>query len=224
MDSYPIRKRAKQLVLLLSKQLAQFLSCLTCDLQHPIILKLTQDNNGKYIFAKWWGPFKTKAVSTTEGSKLVSPVTHNSYRDNTPSSTKAPADAALTVSYCHRPPWSTAAGERRGSRGRAPPTAHSLPLVRGCGDVVVVSANHPRPPWLVMVIHYFADHVEGRGFFLAIFAHAPTTTRPLTAVTTAQWLLRRTVATVVLYDHHTTPTTVSLIHCSTHHAPRTVLL
>ena len=39
-DSYPIRKRAKQLVLLLSKQLAQFLSCLTCDLQHPIILKL----------------------------------------------------------------------------------------------------------------------------------------------------------------------------------------
>ena len=37
-----------------------------------IVLKLTSkaDNNGsKYsIFAKWWGPFKTKAVSTTEGN------------------------------------------------------------------------------------------------------------------------------------------------------------
>ena len=34
------------------------------------------------LFAKWCGPLKTKAVSTTEGSKLVSPVAHNSL-DNT---------------------------------------------------------------------------------------------------------------------------------------------
>ena len=49
--------------------------------------------SGILLFAKWWGPFKeTKgAVSTTEGSKLVSPVAHNSYsrggEDNTASNT-----------------------------------------------------------------------------------------------------------------------------------------